>query len=218
MQRQMLSILWDFGVGFAEIDTDKSNPITDTKRAYKVKRGHLAWPADVRARFVKNAPYRLVKAYMVALYTGQRRGDLVAMRRSAVDLVGTKKRRPWIDIIQEKTGEPLRMTIHRDLLAFLRGENDQTSEFLIVNFLGTPYTQASLTHAVKEQLIANGDSKYSLHGLRKNAGIALAEAGASVPQIMAVLGHKTPTMAIYYVQQANKAKLNESAIELWENA
>ena len=52
-----------------------------------------------------------------------------------------------------------------------------------------------------------------MHGLRKNAGILLAENGATVPQIMAVLGHKTPNMARYYVEQANKKKLADQGAE-----
>jgi hypothetical protein len=39
--------------------------------------------------------------------------------------------------------------------------------------------------------------------LRKTAGMALALAGCTVPEIMAVLGHTSPRMAIYDVKQGN---------------
>jgi hypothetical protein len=39
----------------------------------------------------------------------------------------------------------------------------------------------------------------------------LALAGCSVPEIMAVLGHQSPKMAIFYVKQADKVRLGETA-------
>jgi len=39
----------------------------------------------------------------------------------------------------------------------------------------------------------------------------LAEVGCTVPEIQAILGHKTPQMAIAYVERANKGKLADSA-------
>jgi len=44
----------------------------------------------------------------------------------------------------------------------------------------------------------------------RTLGIALA-AGCTVPEIQAILGHKTPQMAIAYVERANKGKLVDSA-------
>jgi integrase len=57
-----------------------------------------------------------------------------------------------------------------------------------------------------------------MHGLRKNAGMELAEAGATVEEIMAVLGHKTPKMAMFYCQQARQNVMNEMAVEKWDAA
>ena len=63
-------------------------------------------------------------------------------------------------------------------------------------------------------LIANGDGQYTVHGLRKNAGIMLAENGATVPMIMAALGHKSPKLALYYTRLADQAKLSDQASEI----
>ena len=57
-----------------------------------------------------------------------------------------------------------------------------------------------------------------LHGLRKAAGVALAEAGVEINGIMAVLGHRSPRMALYYTQQAKKSKLTDAAMTAWEQA
>jgi hypothetical protein len=50
------------------------------------------------------------------------------------------------------------------------------------------------------------------------AGAALAEAGASVPQIMAVLGRLTEKQALHYARQANRMRLADDAVALWERS
>jgi integrase len=71
---------------------------------------------------------------------------------------------------------------------------------------------------IRETLRAMGHGEYTTHGLRKNAGIMLAENGATVPQIMAALGHKTPKMALYYCRLANQKLLAEQASEILDLA
>ena len=44
----------------------------------------------------------------------------------------------------------------------------------------------------------------SAHGLRKAAARRYAERGATVPQLMALFGWRTPAMAIHYVQMAER--------------
>jgi hypothetical protein len=45
----------------------------------------------------------------------------------------------------------------------------------------------SLSQAIHNRLNALGIEGYTMHGLRKNAGMELAEAGATVEEIMVVL-------------------------------
>jgi hypothetical protein len=46
----------------------------------------------------------------------------------------------------------------------------------------------------------------------------LAENGATVPQIMAALGHKTPKMALYYCRLANQKLLADQAADILDIA
>ena len=77
---------------------------------------------------------------------------------------------------------------------------------------------APLTKAIQKRLIEIGEpkSKYTLHGLRKAAGVRLAERGATVEQLMTFFGWRSPRMALYYVREANKKKLNADAAKLLE--
>ena len=63
-----------------------------------------------------------------------------------------------------------------------------------------------------------GSKEYTAHGLRKNAAKALAEAGCTVHQIMAITGHKTLKQAMHYTQQATQKKLAQQAIDKLESS
>jgi hypothetical protein len=51
------------------------------------------------------------------------------------------------------------------------------------------YSKQSTTNYITARMAKLGFPGYSAHGLRYAAGVALAEAGCEVQQIMAILGH-----------------------------
>jgi integrase len=51
-----------------------------------------------------------------------------------------------------------------------------------------------------------------LHGLRKSAAAALAEAGCSDREIMAITGHQSPRMVSHYTKSADQKRLARSAM------
>jgi len=106
----------------------------------------------------------------------------------------------------KKSNDPMRIRVP-DVLKVLLDRRDRVHEHILTHKWSRPYTRDSLGHRIKDVLIANGDGQYTVHGLRKNAGIMLAENGATVPMIMAALGHKSPKLALYYTRLADQAKL-----------
>ena len=108
----------------------------------------------------------------------------------------------------------------KPLLDVLRREQQRTNrEYIFVHAYGEPFANAqTLSHSIRNRLEALGIEGYTMHGLRKNAGMELAEAGAEVMEIMAVLGHKTPKMAMYYCEQARQVRMNENAVAKWDAA
>jgi integrase len=64
--------------------------------------------------------------------------------------------------------------------------------------------------------MALGFPGYSAHGLRHLAGAALAEVGASVHEIMSILGHVTEAQAMEYTRQANRKVMAVSAMAKWD--
>jgi integrase len=70
---------------------------------------------------------------------------------------------------------------------------------------------------IRRTLREMGVTGYSIHGLRKNAAIALAEAGCSPHEIMAITGHRTLEMVTHYAKRVSQRTLARSAMEKWES-
>ena len=211
-QLMLLSNLWQFAMRFDEFDPGaQTNPFAGIGESafYSVEQEHEPWPEDVVERFLAACDENLYFAFHLLLCTGQRISDVCAMTWSQYD--GT--RITLTQIKTQRTNDPLRIRVP-DVLKALLDRRDRVHEHVLTHKWGRPYTRDSLSHRIKEVLIANGDGDYTVHGLRKNAGIMLAENGATVPMIMAALGHKSPKLALYYTRLADQAKLSDQASEI----
>ena len=104
-------------------------------------------------------------------------------------------------------------------MVLLREQSRPTASIIFHHAYDAPFANAqTLSHAIRNRLEALKIEGYTMHGLRKNAGMELAEAGRTVLEIMAVLGHKTPKMAMFYCEQAQQKRMNESAVGKWDAA
>lgn len=75
---------------------------------------------------------------------------------------------------------------------------------------GQPCKVETFGNLFRDWCIASGVPGRA-HGLRKAGARRLAEHGATVSEIMAVLGHKTPAEANRYSEAANRDVLSDSA-------
>jgi integrase len=202
-----ISVLWQYADQHLDIDLG-ANPTAGVSRVHKAKKEHEPWPDDVLAAFDAHAPGHLRLAVMLLLYTGQRRSDVVKMRWSQFD-------GDIIEVVQQKTGQPVAIPCHHRLRSIL-STLPRGGAFILTGERGAPYQAASLAAMVRKQLHAIGIHGYSVHGLRKNAALALSQAGCSVPEIMAVTGHRSAAMALHYSKRAEKGLLARAAIDKWE--
>lgn len=150
------------------------------------------------------------RAYAIALYTGQRRGDQVAMTRA-------HRSGGVIQVQQEKRGAALWIPEHRELTAELgRGEQGYMSLLTTTKgkSFGTVYYGAWFADAIYD---AGLPDDCVLHGLRKCAARKLAEAGCSEEEIKSVTGHTTSRMVSHYVKDANKKRQASAAMHKLEN-
>lgn len=212
-QINLISNLWEFAKGFPEFKRKgKHCPTIGATRHYQHDgEGHLAWPEAVLERFDETANSYLVEFRTGLHYTGQRGSDVVTMRWSDYD-------GELINVVQQKTGERVWLVCPdplRDMLDRMK-RNPVHPEFIFTNKWKRPYVSAgTLSAALRHHLHGLGYRDYSMHGLRKNAGMELALAGCEVGEIQSVLGHKSPKMAMFYCKQADKKRLSRTATTKW---
>jgi integrase len=122
-----------------------------------------------------------------------------------------------IEVVQQKTKEFVVIPCHKAMRLVL-ASMPRKGEFILLGERGNPYDPASLSRLVRQQLQRLGIKGYSFHGLRKNAAQALAEAGCSIDEIMAVTGHRSAKMALHYTKRAARKQLAKNAMLRWEAA
>ena len=193
--KQMLSRLysWANEEGLTE---DGYNPAAKVKRLKTRQKAITPWSEPEIARALDCSPAWLKTPLMLALYTGQRREDVVRM--TWADFQGD-----FIRVRQSKTGEPLDIACHKVLRSHLSSIRTAFGGPIARNAKGKPFTANSLSQALRRQIASMGGfpQDRSMHGLRYAAAARLDEAGCSLTEAVAVLGHRTYQMAHRYMAQ-----------------
>ena len=169
---------------------------------------HRAWTEEEHAAF--RAKWALGtmerRAYALALYTGQRKGDLVRMQtRQRVGRL--------ISLTQSKTAEALVIAEHPELTRELDAMKPPGMMMLWKTGGGQiseGHFGAMMRAAIREALGKDTDCVF--HGLRNSASKMLADAGCTAHQIQAVTGHKTLRMVQKYTAEADQKKNAKAAI------
>jgi integrase len=204
LTRAVLRRIFDFAI---EIGLRTDNPFQRVPR-YKLGTHHT-WTDAELAAFEERWPLgtRERLGYALLLYTGQRVGDVVQMRRADI-------RRGAIHVLQGKTGAELCIALHPALERAIKS-GPSKGLYLIGDRHGRPIQRARLSSLiVKAAKVAGLPRKCVAHGLRKAALRRLAEHGSTSKQIQAVSGHKTLTEIERYTQAADQRRLAEAAIRL----
>jgi integrase len=204
---QILSILCEHAIDLG-LRTD--NPAKGVPRL-KGKGGWRAWDAEELAWFDGLAAGAVRLAWLLALYTGQRESDVLAMTWSAI-------KDDAIEVTQEKTGARVWVPLHPVLKAELDAvRSARRGPCIVATQAGGAYSMdgfRSIWHRARD---AAGLAGCTFHGLRKNAAGALAEAGATDAEIMAITGHKTRGMVTLYTRYAQQRALAKSAMRKLTN-
>ena len=192
-----------------DYDYRETHPFLKIKRLAN-SQAYEPWTAEALTRILTKGQDRVVDAVMVFLYTGQRASDIVEMKR---DYVPEGK----IKVVQEKTGKPLWIPIHKTLKRHLEKRKIAGTGPLLVNLKGERWTVRGLHRAILDDRISLALEDFVPHGLRKNAVCALLEAGCTVNEVSSITG-QTAQMVEHYTREVNQLKLAEEAIRKWEAA
>jgi integrase len=157
------------------------NPVERPGRVYQGTRVDQVWSVEDEAAFLKFAPAHFHLPLLLALWTGQRQGDLLRLPWSAYD--GTH-----IRLRQSKTGARVVLPVGAPLKAALDAAKKH-GPLILANSLGRPWTshgfQASWHIATRKA----GIVELTFHDLRGTAVTRLALVGCTEAQIAAITGH-----------------------------
>jgi integrase len=183
-----------------------ANPCTRGGRLYRGSRAEKIWIAADESAFLERAPAHLHLPLLLALWTGQRQGDLLRLPWSAYD--GTH-----IRLRQSKGGVRVVIKVGAPLKAALDA-TPKRSTIILTNRDGKPWTpdgfRASWGKACKKAGIVG----VTFHDLRGTAVTRLALAGCTEAEIATITGHSLRSVRAiidtHYL--ARDPALGESAI------
>jgi integrase len=183
-----------------------ANPCARGGRLYRGSRAEKVWTTDDESVFLARAPAHLHLALMLALWTGQRQGDLLRLPWSSYD--GTH-----IRLRQSKTGRRVVIRVGAPLKAML-DVTPRRSPIMLRSTYGQPWTTNSFQVAWGRACKAAGIVGVTFHDLRGTAVTRLAIAGCTESEIVTITGHSLRgARAILDTHYLNRdPALGESAI------
>jgi integrase len=158
-----------------------ANPCARGGRLYRGSRADKIWTAEHEATFLTSTPAYLHLPLLLALWTGQRQGDLLRLPWSAYD--GTH-----IRLRQSKGGVRVVIPVGAPLRAALDAAKKQ-GPLILTNSLRRPWASHSFQAAWGIAMRKAGIVGVTFHDLRGTAVTRLAIVGCTEPQIAAITGH-----------------------------
>lgn len=172
---------------------------------------HRRWTWAQIGIAARELPEPLVRAMSLALYTGQRLGDVAAMRWNDIDGQGVR-------VVQQKTGAKLWVPLHPDLQA-MAATWPRDAVTILTSSIRRPWKAISLSSRFSHEIAAVPELRgLTFHGLRITAASVLAELGCTTHEIASITGHRTLAMVEHYTHEADQRRLALSAMKKWENA
>lgn len=192
----------------------RDNPVKGVKR---VKRSRSAppanrpWTIEECRTVLAELPYQLKLPVGLAMFTGLRKGDVLALKKSAI-----REGRIWRRT--NKTGQELSLPIHPDLAQLLKQSPQHIAITIAATTSATPWTESGFNSSFIKAMGALkragkiGDG-LTFHGLRHTVGTLLIEAGFDIDTVRRWLGQKTLAMAIHYSETADTSQRMREVIE-----
>jgi len=167
---------WAFNRGLVQL-----SPCEKSGRLYRGNRCDKIWTDADEEAFIRTAPEQLRLALLLALWTGQRQGDLLRLAWSAYD--GAR-----IRLTQGKTGVRIVVPAGAPLKQALDATRRQ-SPIILVNIDGKPWTPDGFRASWGKACKKAGIEGVTFHDLRGTAVTRLALAGATEAEIATITGH-----------------------------
>jgi integrase len=205
----VLALILAWAKDRGSIDT---NPCEKAGKVYSAARADKVWRPDDEAAFLKIASPALSLAFHMAIWTGQRQGDLLALPWSAYDGSAIRLR-------QSKTGRSVVVPLGAPLRTVL-AHTPRRSETILTTQAGTTWTSDGFSASWRKAALKAGIVGLTFHDLRGTAVLRLALAGCTVPEIATITGHSIKDVqsildANYFHRDVALAESGIRKLELW---
>jgi integrase len=162
------------------------NPCERGGRLYDGARPDKVWRDDEESTFLGVANDVIILAYMLAVWTGQRQGDLLRLTWAAYDGAHIRLR-------QSKTGRnvmvPCGSPLRTILDAKLADPSPRRAITILTTIAGLTWTQLGFSASWRKTQARAGIKGLTFNDLRGTAVLRLALAGCTVLEIAAITGH-----------------------------
>ncbi|RWC90053.1 MAG: integrase [Mesorhizobium sp.] len=158
-----------------------ANPCEKGGRVYRGSRAEFVWTDADEAAFLASAPKHLHLALTLALWTGQRQGDLLRLAWTQYD-------GKVIRLQQGKTGARVQVPVGAPLKAALDANRGKSGPILL-NSDGEPWTADGFRSSWRKACAAAGIVGVTFNDLRGTAVTRLAIAGCTEAEIATITGH-----------------------------
>lgn len=157
------------------------NPCERGGRLYSESRADKVWTLDDEAAFLRAAPPHLHAPLMLALWTGQRQGDLLRLPWSAYD-------GKTIRLRQSKTGARVVVPIGEPLRVMLDAL-PRRAPLILLTAEGRAWSEEGFRSSWRKACKRAGIVGVTFNDLRGTAVTRLALAGATEAEIATITGH-----------------------------
>lgn len=163
----------------------KSNSVTCRCACLKIPVPAESFWTDAQIEaFISAAPTHIARVVLIALWTGQRQGDILSLTWSAHD-------GRTIRLRQSKTGRHLSIPVATPLRAALTATRMKAkdTDTICTTSRGQPWTRDGFRTSFGKACVSAQITGLTFHDLRGTAVARLALAGATVPESATITGH-----------------------------
>ena len=180
---------------------------------------YATWNMDDIRLFLSGATSLAKDIAILALYTGQRRSDLVGVAYDNISFQLVPANMWLLRLKQIKTGTEVVVPLLYPVVERFKLERPhKRGELLLHDGMGNALSPERASWEIKQQVGRLAlNPALCLHGLRKSCATFLAENGATAHEIMAITGHKTLAEAQLYTEKASQLTRAYAAMQKMPN-
>jgi integrase len=203
----------------------EDDPSLSVKIAKQPTNANRPWPRNIREQYEARHPIGTPArtAYVLGLWLGNRRQDVASITWDDLQTIEVETDEGFEEIeafvfTQGKNrnrngGKEMFLPLVGELRAALAPLEREQGKAVLLSRYGEPYSHKALTvRMAKWTKQAHIPPGHTLHGLRKNFGVELAESGQSARAIMDAMGHSSMQVTDHYLRDVAKKKMMVEAI------